>query len=130
MLLLIESVLRDWFMDVRERLLRLFRRDRGRRNAQEEIERLGPWFYSFQFGDGLETRLLADWLALAHETRFTMVLPELDALFSNRWSEVSCLDAGCNEGDFGFAIAKRGAQAVVGFDARQRHIEKAECVQT
>jgi len=115
-------------MGLKGRLTRLLRLDRERRKVLNEIKQLGPWFYSFQLGDGLETPLIYDWLALAHETRYAMILPELDAHFSGRWSEVTCLDMGCNEGYVGFEIAKRGAKAVVGFDARAANIEKAEFV--
>jgi SAM-dependent methyltransferase len=115
-------------MSTKQRLVRLLRLDPQRRKVLKEIKRLKPWFYSFDLGAGLKTPLLYDWLALAHETRFAMILPELDAVFSGRWSEVTCLDTGCNEGYFGFEIARRGAKAVVGFDARGPNIEKAEFV--
>jgi tRNA (mo5U34)-methyltransferase len=115
-------------MGAGERLRRLLGLDRGRASVRKEIKRLGPWFYSFKLGDGLETPLIYDWLAQAHETRFRMILPELDSFFAGRWPEVTCLDVGCNEGYFGFEIAGRGAKAVVGFDARPPNIEKAEFV--
>ena len=95
---------------------------------RRELERFGKWVYPFELADGVVTPLQFDWLAEAHETRFRMMLPEIDALFDGRWDEVSCLDAGCNEGYVGFEIARRGAKAVVGFDARPQNIEKAEFV--
>lgn len=114
-------------MTAKDRLLSLLRLDRGRRQLLRDVERLGPWFYTFQLGGGVETPLIYDWLALAHETRFRMILPELDAAFGDRWPQVTCLDLGCNEGYFGFRIAERGAR-VVGFDARAANIEKAQFI--
>jgi SAM-dependent methyltransferase len=87
-----------------------------------------PWFFEFDLGGGVKTPLWQEWVAEANETRFRMMLPELDARFDGRWPEIDCLDAGCNEGYFGFEIARRGAQRVVGFDARDYNIRKANFV--
>jgi SAM-dependent methyltransferase len=116
-------------MSLRGRLGRLLHfGNTERRDLMAEIEALGPWFYKFDLGGGVQTPLWEEWLALAHETRFRMVFPELDDRFGGRWPEVTCLDAGCNEGYVGFEIAKRGAKHVVGFDARDFNIRKAEFV--
>ena len=59
-----------------------------------------------------------------------MLLPELQRHFDGRWSDVRALDSACNEGWFAFEVAKLGAKAVVGFDAREVNIRKAQLVQS
>ena len=111
---------------------RLIQQDTPRASTADELrrdlERFGKWTYAFELAEGVVTPLYYDWLAEAHETRFRMMFPEIDAHFDGRWDEVSCLDAGCNEGYVGFEIARRGAKAVIGFDARTQSIDKAEFV--
>lgn len=84
--------------------------------------------YRFHLGNGVVTPLRGEWLAAVHETRSRMIFPELDRLFGDRWGEITCLDAGCNEGYFGFEVAWRGAKSVVGFDARASNIERARFI--
>ncbi len=115
-------------MPVRDALKRLLHLDRDKREILAAIDRLSPWFFSFDLGDGIRTPLWADWLAPAHETRFRMILPDLETIFAGRWHEVTCLDVGCNEGYWAFEIAKRGVKQSLGFDARRVNIEKAEFV--
>lgn len=97
-------------------------------DLRSDVERLGTWMYRFELGDGIVTPLHDEWLAEVHDTRYRMIMPELEDRFGGRWPGVTCLDAGCNEGYYGFEIAKRGARSVVGFDARPGNIEKAELV--
>ena len=55
-----------------------------------------------------------------------MIFEHLDAVaFDPR---ASVLDLACSEGYFSFEFAKRGARDVLGIDARERNIEKAEFV--
>jgi tRNA (mo5U34)-methyltransferase len=116
-------------MSLRQRIGKLLHLgDSDRDELVAEIERLGPWFYSFDLGNGVRTPLWEEWLAQAHDTRYRMMFPELDERFGGRWSEIMCLDAGCNEGYVGFEVAARGAKQVIGFDARDFNIRKAEFV--
>lgn len=111
---------------------RLFQRKPQRATSAEalqlELSKFGTWLYPFELADGVTTPVQNDWFLEAHETRLRMMLPVLDKAFGERWGEVTCLDAGCNEGYVGFEIARRGAKSVVGFDARAKNIEKAEFV--
>jgi hypothetical protein len=107
------------------------RGDVDSRNTEDlrvELSRFGTWMYRFDLGDGVFTPLHDEVLAQVHDTRARMIYPQLDETFAGRWDMVTCLDAACNEGHFGFEVAGRGAQAVVGFDARQINIQKAEFV--
>jgi len=100
----------------------------GRHDLRSELARFGTWTYPFQLEGDIVTPLHVDWLAQVHETRVRMIFPKLDEIFGGRWPEVTCLDVACNEGFFGFEVSRRGAKAVVGFDARPGNIEKAEFI--
>lgn len=97
---------------------------------RERVARLGTWMYRFDLGGGVYTTLHDEYLEDIHRTRAAMIFPEIDRTFEGRWAETTCLDGGCNEGYFAFEVAKRGAKAVVGFDAREINIEKAEFVRS
>jgi 2-polyprenyl-3-methyl-5-hydroxy-6-metoxy-1,4-benzoquinol methylase len=100
----------------------------GRRAPRGELERFGTWTYPFDLGDGVTTPVHPPWLLESHETRTRMVFSPLDEAFAGRWQEITCLDIACNEGFFGIEVRRRGAKAVVAFDARQVNIDKAEFV--
>jgi tRNA (mo5U34)-methyltransferase len=92
------------------------------------IDAFGTWMYRFELADGVYTALHDEYLDEVHRTRSGMMFPEIDRTFAGRWADMTCLDAACNEGFFGYEIAKRGAKSVVGFDARDVNIKKAEFV--
>ena len=91
-----------------------------------QLEPLGTWMYRFDLGFGVETALHDEYLEGIHRTRWAMIKPGLEDAFAGRWPEVRVLDAACNEGWFAFEAAKLGAGEVVGFDARELNIRKAE----
>lgn len=122
-------------MPIRSALRRLFSSGRGAPSAppaagdlRAAIERFGTWTYPFRLADDVVTPLHVPWLAESHETRVRMVFSRLDEVYAGRWQEVTCLDIACNEGFFAHEVARRGAKAVSGFDARDGNIEKAEFV--
>jgi SAM-dependent methyltransferase len=82
--------------------------------------------YRFDLGFGVETALHDEYLEGIHTTRWAMIKPELEKAFSGRWSSTRVLDAACNEGWFAFEAARLGAREVVGFDARELNVQKAE----
>jgi tRNA (mo5U34)-methyltransferase len=101
-------------------------------SAQElkaRVTALGTWMYRFDLGHGVETALHDEYLDSIHRTRWQMILPELQKTFQGRWDKTRVLDSACNEGWFSFEVAKLGAREVVGFDAREENIRKAELVQ-
>lgn len=93
------------------------------------IGNLGTWMYRFDLGYGVETALHDEYLDSVHRARWQMILPELKRTFDGRWGNIRALDSACNEGWFAFEVAKLGAKEVVGFDARDINVRKAELVQ-
>lgn len=93
-----------------------------------EIEARGPWFYAFDFGNGVVTTpLIPPEVAGIHGTRLRMVEDAVDAHFGARVSDVECLDIGCHEGFYTFAMARRGMKAC-GVDAREENLARARFV--
>ena len=110
------------------RLGRSLRRVTGGGRLRQEIERFGTWTYPFDLGNGVTTPLHTDWMAESHETRNRMTFARLDEIYAGRWADVRCLDVACNEGFFGLEVCRRGAKEVVGFDARDVNVEKADFI--
>ena len=97
--------------------------------VRAKLEALGPWFYRFEFNDGVHTESFADQNALGiHESRVACIFPFLDRYFEGRWHGVSCLDVACHEGWFTFQIAQRGARLARGIDIRPDRIERANFI--
>jgi tRNA (mo5U34)-methyltransferase len=94
------------------------------------IANLGTWMYRFDLGFGVETALHNEYLDTVHRTRWEMILPELKRIYGGRWNTVRALDSACNEGWFAFELTKLGAKDVVGFDAREANVGKAQLVQS
>lgn len=88
---------------------------------QREVERLAPWYYSFDLL-GVRTDSLE---AFDHHGHRTVDLPgPMRHLLEGR----RILDVGCNEGAYSFAALECGAQHVTAFDCREVNIEKARLV--
>jgi tRNA (mo5U34)-methyltransferase len=102
---------------------------RSEQELRAMLANLGTWMYRFDLGYGVQTKLHDEYLDGIHRTRWEMVLPELKRTFDGRWGDVRALDCACNEGWFSFEVAKLGARAVLGFDARQVNVQKAQLVQ-
>ncbi len=116
-------------IDAGKRLLRPASSREAAAELRRSLEPFGTWMYPFDLGDGVVTQLHENWLPQVHETRTRMIFPELDKLFRSRWRSVRCLDIGCNEGYFGFLVARRGAKSVLGLDARESNIAKAQFIE-
>lgn len=118
-------------MRIRSRLRNLMRSAPGPASPDDlraELAEFGPWTYPFRLTDDIVTPLAVEWLGPSHETRSRMVLSKLDEIYGGRWPEITCLDIACNEGFFALEVCRRGAKRVVGFDARQKSIDKAEFI--
>jgi tRNA (mo5U34)-methyltransferase len=93
------------------------------------IEQLGPWFYPFDFGDGLATpSAIPPSVTGIFDTRLRMLMDVVDAHFGDRLSKIACLDIGCHEGFYSLAMARRGVREVIGVDAREENLNRARFV--
>ena len=92
------------------------------------IERLGPWFYRFDFGNGLATtpEIPASVVGI-FDTRLRMVESAVNAHFGDRLRDIECLDIGCHEGFYSLAMARR-VKSMVAVDARPENLNRARFV--
>ena len=96
---------------------------------QAKIEELGPWFYEFDFGNGLRTRSsVPPAVTQIFETRLQMVNSVITEHFGQRLQEISCVDVGCHEGFYTVAMARLGIPKVLGVDVRSNNLRKARFV--
>ena len=94
---------------------------------QQKISELGPWFYEFDFGNGLRTTsAIPPAVTRIFETRLAMVDALVEKQFGSRLPEISCLDVGCHEGFYTLAMAKKGIQRIMGVDIRASNLRKAK----
>jgi SAM-dependent methyltransferase len=82
--------------------------------------------YEFEFEDGTRTPLAYEAVRGVHAVRHSMLTAFLDGVRFDPGASV--LDLACNEGFFSLEMAKRGARDVLGIDARERTIRKADYV--
>jgi ubiquinone/menaquinone biosynthesis C-methylase UbiE len=93
---------------------------------EQRIEELGPWFYPFDFGRGLRTTsVVPPHVKQIFDTRLEMVNQVVQQHFGPRLGEINCLDVGCHEGFYSFAMARLGAGHVTGVDVRESNLRKA-----
>lgn len=93
------------------------------------IAELGPWFYRFEFSEGVATTpAIPESVVGIFDTRLRMVSDAVDAHFGDRLGEIECLDIGCHEGFYSLAMARRGVRNVVGVDARPENLKRARFV--
>ena len=96
---------------------------------RQGIEELGPWFYRFEFGDGLETTpAIPPSVVDIFDTRLRMLSAAVDTHFGSRLRDIECLDIGCHEGFYSLAMARRGVRSVVAVDARPENLNRARFV--
>lgn len=95
---------------------------------QHGVDKLGPWFYPFDFGGGLRTTALVPAAVTEiFDTRLRMVETALNGHFGGSDRGLECLDIGCHEGFYSLAMARRGMR-VTGIDARKENLERARFV--
>lgn len=93
------------------------------------IDRLGPWFYRFEFPGGLSTApKIPEPVVEIFETRLAMIQPVIARHFDSRLGEIECLDIGCHEGFYSLAMSRLGVGRVIGVDARPENLERAAFV--
>jgi ubiquinone/menaquinone biosynthesis C-methylase UbiE len=100
-----------------------------REQIEQGLAQLGPWFYPFDFGNGLRaaSRIPPE-VAAIFETRREMVSRAVGAHFGSRLPQASCLDIGCHEGFYTVAMARQGAGRLLGVDVRESNLRKARFV--
>lgn len=95
---------------------------------RQGIRDLGPWFYSFDFGNGLRTeQAIPPQVAGIHGTRLAMVESAVTARFGADTRDLTCLDIGCHEGFYSLAMARRGMK-VTGVEPREENLTRARFV--
>jgi SAM-dependent methyltransferase len=93
---------------------------------EQRIEALGPWFYPFDFGGGVQTTSnVPPHVTYIFETRRVMVESVVSTHFAERFSRIRCLDVGCHEGFYSFAMARLGIERITGLDVRDANLQKA-----
>jgi tRNA (mo5U34)-methyltransferase len=96
---------------------------------RQGIADLGPWFYRFEFGGGIETTpAIPAAVVDIFDTRLRMVNAAVDAHFGTRLPQIDCLDIGCHEGFYSLAMARRGVKSVTAVDAREENLKRARFV--
>lgn len=100
--------------------------------SPEEIRQgigdLAPWFYPFDFGDGLKTvSAVPPEVTAIFDTRLRMLEEAVQGHFGERVRDLECLDIGCHEGFYSLAMARLG-MTVTGVDARPENLGRARFV--
>jgi ubiquinone/menaquinone biosynthesis C-methylase UbiE len=95
---------------------------------RQGIADLGPWFYPFDFGDGLKTvSVVPPAVTEIFDTRLRIVEKAVKSHFGDRVHGLDCLDIGCHEGFYSLAMARLGMK-VTGIDAREENLRRARFV--
>lgn len=85
------------------------------------------WFYPYKLPSGRNVRCyLPPNVAVIHANRLAMVESAIRQTFGQDWSQLDCLDIGCNQGFFSIKLAEQSCRSVVGLDARQQNVDDAE----
>lgn len=93
------------------------------------IEELSPWFYRFEFGEGIATTpAIPPSVVDIFDTRLQMVKRAVEDHFGGRLREIECLDIGCHEGFYSLAMSRLGVRRVVAVDARPENLKRARFV--
>jgi SAM-dependent methyltransferase len=93
------------------------------------IERMSPWFYSFDLPYGLRTQsALPPEVEPIHTTRQEMMECVVCDHFGARLSQIDALDIGCHEGFYTLALARLGLRRVLGLEPRPESLERARFI--
>jgi tRNA (mo5U34)-methyltransferase len=97
-----------------------------REEIQQKALELGPWFYEFDLGEGVRTSsTVPPAVTQIFETRLSMIDGPINKHFGARLGNISCIDVGCHEGFYSFAMAKMGIRRLTGVDVRETNLRKA-----
>src|SRR5689334_8417811 len=97
-----------------------------RESIKRQAKELGPWFYPYDFGHGVKAESYTPpEVSGIFETRREMAERAVREYFGERLKNISCLDIGCHEGFYSFAMARLGVGRVAGLDVREENLRKA-----
>ena len=97
-----------------------------RADIEQQIAELGPWFYGFDFGNGVTTTPnIPPAVTQIFGTRLQMAQGAIRGHFGDRLARISCADIGCHEGFYTQAMAREGIADVTGIDVREINLRKA-----
>lgn len=88
-----------------------------------EIERLNPWFATYEFPNGAKTQSLRGDIKKFFQRRTERVFTLIERFVDPQ--ETTLLDIGCADGYFSNVAASRGYKHVTGIDFREAHVERA-----
>src|SRR5262249_8908850 len=94
--------------------------------SKAALERLEPWHYLIEFGDGVSTRayrLSEEWLF--HHHRTATLVEFAQRLYGDARKTATVLDVASHCGVFSLEFAARGFGSVRGVDLRRENIEQA-----
>lgn len=84
------------------------------------------WFYPFALPSGATTPTYdGGRLNAVHDTRMQMMDSAINPLLGDSLAGQSVVDLACHQGYFSLSLAARGAERVLGVDARPEHIADA-----
>jgi SAM-dependent methyltransferase len=87
-----------------------------------------PWMYEFELAPGMRTPGYGPTLEHHHRSRLDMIGPPATEALARAGGGARAIDLGCNEGWFCHRLLEWGAGEVVGIDARERNVRRAELV--
>lgn len=98
-----------------------------REQMEQQIAELGPWFYGFDFGNGVRTTPnIPTAVTQIFDTRLEMVQRSIRAYFGSRLQSITAADIGCHEGFYTQALAREGVPLITGIDVRDINLRKAK----
>lgn len=91
----------------------------NKKEIRQKIEHLRPWYYSFDFGDGLTTGQGQD-----PRGKFEKVL----RFVPDDLSGLSCIDLAANNGQFSMFLKDLGSERVVAVDIEEKVVKQGEFI--
>lgn len=94
---------------------------------KKKINSFPRWHYEFDL-NGIKTPVFPPDHATRHPLRRDHIFPKLLEICGGSFAGKRILDLGCNAGWWSIEAVKKGADFVLGIDARDMHIEQAKFV--
>ena len=96
-------------------------------HLQQQILQITDWRHPYNLDEGLQNQLAKPWYKAWNEWRIGTDLERINLILRGMEAK-TVLDLGCNDGFYGFAFAKLGAAQVIGVDAREKAIRRANLI--